>query len=821
MSFTNSVTNFFMRIINFVRYILNSITAFLLPRFARPMLARLRTRFPKSYVTAKVSFWVGAFSFIGLVATFALVYLGYFGHIPSYWDLKNIQKAQASEVYSEDNKLIGKYYVENRTNVQFRDISPYILNALVATEDERFYRHSGIDFTSWARVLVKTILMRNENAGGGSTISQQLAKNLFGRERKYGRFSLFISKCKEFILARRLENLYSKHEILTAYLNTVSFGEDTYGIENGSLLFFNKKPKDVTLDEAAILVGCLKAPTAYNPHWHADRAIGRRNTVLSQMRKNKYISDNDYKTYSSKLIALNYNPNARNEGIAPYFREKIRIELQEKLKGTFAPDGHEYNIYTDGLKIYTTIDSRVQAYAEQAAYTHMAKLQAAYNQANSKTKPFSTGNMLLMEEYRNSNRYKDMEAAGAAEADIKLAFGRPTKMKIFAYDGDNYQKEVTISPWDSLLYYHSLLSCGVMALNPKNGHIAAWVGGIDFKHKQFDHVTARRQVGSTFKPIVYAAALENGQMPCDYIPNQLKTFPEWENWRPENSDGKYGGAYSMKGALTNSVNTIAVELLMRAGIDNVINLANRLGITSELPKKPAIALGAGDITLREMVTAYSVFANDGDLNLPVYLLRVEDKNGKIIKTFDAAAPAQNVLSDSLARLTVAMMQGVVDRGTANRLRTTYGFRNDIAGKTGTTQNQTDGWFIGFTPNIVCGVWVGGDDPAVRFKSLALGQGANTALPIWATTMQKTWADASVSSFKGGSFGVMNDSLLAPLLNCPDFVDNMDSVGTSTNLQVPKPPAPPKPNENEKIPEGLKPPRVIEDWLKQMKPKTGE
>jgi penicillin-binding protein 1A len=794
--------HFPLAVYQFIRGLLNAITAFLVPKFLRPTFAQLKTKYPVPYRVAKAAFWSAVLGGAAFVCFVAMVYLGVFGKIPNYYELKNLKSAQASELYGSDGKIIGKYYLENRTNITYEQISPLIINALVATEDKRFFDHGGLDLLSVPRVVIKSLLLGNSSSGGGSTISQQLAKNLFGREHKYGKLSLAVSKIKELILAQRLEKIYTKNELLTSYLNTVSFGEDTYGIENAALLFFNKKPKDVTVDEAAALVGTLKAPSSYNPRLHPEKALPRRNVVMKLMQDSKYINKAQYDSLSRKPLHLKYNANARNAGIAPYFREKLRLELDTKIKDLRKPDGKAYNLYTDGLKIYTTIDTRMQGYAEEAVAQNMAKLQKAFDVAYAKNKPWGKGNNMTTQEKEASDRYQTMLDAGASEAEITAAFSRPVKMKVFSYEGENNEKEVTMSPWDSVIYYHSLLSSGFLAMDPRNGHILAWVGGVDFKHRQYDHVTAKRQVGSTFKPIVYAAALEHGQQPCDYFPNEVRTYPEYNNWRPENSENSYGGAYSMKGALTKSLNTITVQLMVRTGVENVIDLAKRMGIQSDLPTEPSIALGAGDISLKEMITAYGVLANMGIRRDPVYLLRIEDRDGKILKTFDVQNPnGDRVLPDSLAQCTVEMMRGVINNGTGARLRSTYGLRNDIAGKTGTTQNQTDGWFIGFTPNMVAGAWVGGDDPAVRFRSLALGQGANTSLPMWGVFMQKVYADASLKNYRAGAaFAPMSDTI-RQLMNCPDF---MAAAGDTTHTASPPTNAPLKPIDP-KTPEKPAPP----------------
>jgi penicillin-binding protein 1A len=662
-----------------------------------------------------------------------LVHMGFFGKLPDEQKLRNIKNYNASEVYSYDRELLGKYYIENRTSAHYEEIAPHIVEALVATEDSRFYKHAGIDYRSMMRVLVKSILLSNESSGGGSTLSQQLAKNLFPRQ-DYWILSMPINKIKEIFTATRLEEIYSKEEILTLYLNTVSFGGNVYGIEAATKRFFNKSAKDIRPEEAAVLVGMLKATTYYSPRLHPERALGRRNVVLNQMAKYQYISQFQADSLKAIPMKLDYTYVSHNEGPAPYFREKLRHEVQQWLNDNPKPDGTPYNLYTDGLKIYTTIDSRMQSYAEKAVQEHMQVLQATFFQHWQGRTPWEKDNSYLQNLMRRSPRYQRLKASGAGEEEIKDIFNKTIPMKVFTWEGE---QDKTMSPLDSIAYYQMFLNAGFLAMRPENGHIKAWVGGINHEYFKYDHVTARRQVGSTFKPIVYAAALQEGQDPCDYISNELRTYEDYDDWTPRNANNKYNGYYSMPGALANSVNTVTVDLMMKTGIDDVTGLAHRMGIESELPRQPSIALGTADLTLSEMLTVYGTFVNRGYRVKPVYLLGIEDQYGNVIVDFtQEKAKMSKALNRETADMMMQMLKNVVDSGTARRLRYTYGLRNEIAGKTGTTQSQADGWFIGATPKLVGGAWVGGATRLIRFRSTRLGQGANTALPIWAKFMQQ-------------------------------------------------------------------------------------
>lgn len=680
---------------------------------------------------------LGLYSFLGLllanIALIFLVYMGFFGKLPGEQKLRNIKNYNASEIYSYDQELLGKYYIENRTNARYEEIAPHIVEALVATEDSRFYKHAGIDYRSMMRVLVKSILLGNESSGGGSTLSQQLAKNLFPRQ-DYWLLSMPVNKLKEIIIATRLEEIYSKEEILTLYLNTVPFGGNVYGIEAATKRFFNKSAKDIRPEEAAVLVGMLKATTYYSPRLHPERSQGRRNVVLNQMAKYGYIKQFQADSLKSIPMQLDYTYYSHNEGLAPYFREKLRHEVQLWLNDNPKPDGSTYNLYTDGLKVYTTIDSRMQAYAEKAVKEHMKELQATFFKHWQDRTPWDKDDTYLQRLMRNSPRYRQMIDNGATEEEIEAAFKKPLPMKVFTWEGE---KEKNMSPLDSIAYYQMFLNAGFLAMRPENGHIKAWVGGINHEYFKYDHVTARRQVGSTFKPIVYAAALQDGQDPCDYISNELRTYDDYDGWTPRNANNEYTGYYSMPGALANSVNTVTVDLMMKTGVSDVTRLAHQMGIESELPEQPSIALGTADLTLSEMLTVYGTFVNRGYRVKPVYLLGIEDQYGNVIVDFTKEkADIREALDRETADMMVQMMKNVVDSGTARRLRYTYGLRNEIAGKTGTTQSQADGWFIGATPKLVAGAWVGGPTRLIRFRSTRLGQGANTALPIWGKFMQQ-------------------------------------------------------------------------------------
>lgn len=731
-------------------------------RFMAWVVANPRGRW--AFKLAGGFFAAGFFSILLLVF---LVWAGAFGKLPTTKDLKSIENATASEVHSSDGVLMGKYFKENRVNVGLNEISDHFKNALVATEDARFFEHRGIDVRAWVRVFFKTILLQDQSGGGGSTISQQLAKNLFKRKR-HRVLEVPINKIREMMVARRLENIYSKDELLALYLNTVPFSRNIYGVQVASQQFFNNTPTDIKIEQAATIIGTLKANTYYDPVRNPDNALKRRNTVLAQMKKYEYISQADFDSLKILPLEVDYHSENQNQGLATHFREYVRRVVEKDLEFYKKEDGSKYDLYTDGLKIITTIDSRMQKYAEESMTSHLAKLQKDFDKHWKGKKPWGDDKTLLTE-MKKTRRYQRLEKSGKTEEEIKANFDEKVNMTIFSWDGE---KDAKMTPLDSLKYYFCMLNAGFMAMEPQTGNIKAWIGGTNFKYFQYDHVIqAKRQVGSTFKPIVYSAALRSGIHPCDYVNNRLVVYSDYEDWKPENSDGKYGGAYSLRGALTNSVNSVAVDLIMRTGIDTVRQLAKDMGITSDIPKVPAIALGAVDVSLYDMIKVYGTLANKGLRPDPQFLLRIEDSEGNIIIDYEheEKKPFERVLDQDYATVMTNMMQSVVDSGTARRLRYVYKLDNEIAGKTGTTQSQADGWFIGFTPNLVAGAWVGGESPKVHFRTISLGQGANTALPIFGKFMQKTYQNPAFKKMKYAKFDALDFGKILEM-DCPPYLE---------------------------------------------------
>jgi penicillin-binding protein 1A len=706
-----------------------------------------------------------AFAFLAFAGYFIYsVKNGKYGQLPDYHELKNIRNHVASEVYSADSVLLGKYYLVNRTNASWSEISPNIINALIATEDVRFFEHKGIDKRSLARVLVKSLLLKNESSGGGSTISQQLVKNLYGRK-TYQRFGMAINKIKEAIIAHRLENIYSKEEILTLYLNTVSFGENVFGIEAATERYFSTTPKDVTLNEAAVLIGMLKATTSYNPRANPEKAKSRRNIVIGQMVKYDLLNKSVADSVKVSELSLKYKYITHNDGLAPYFRETVRLEIQKLLNQHPKPDGTTYNLYTDGLRIYTTINSKMQKYAEDAVSGHIKTLQAQFFKHWKNKNTNGKTDAAVVQAKLRSPRYKELKAQNVSEQQIDKIFVTPVKMKLFTWDGEQEQE---MSPLDSIRYYQHYLSAGFLAMEPSTGKILAWVGGVDYKHFKYDHIRSKRQVGSTFKPIVYAAAIEKGLEPCNYISNERETYEQLENWSPANADGNYEGFYSMQGALMKSLNTVTTKLMLETGTEPVINLAKRMGISSNLPEVPSLGLGTASISLEEMISAYSTFPNRGYRATPYHLEKITDADGKVIIDFSEKAPPKvKAMEEKTADIINYFLKTVVESGTAADLRAKYGLRNEIGGKTGTTQKQADGWFIGYTPDVVAGVWVGHDDPKVHFNTPGMGQGSKTALPIWANFMKQVYATPEFEEQKKARFTPLSPEL-REILDCATF-----------------------------------------------------
>jgi penicillin-binding protein 1A len=682
----------------------------------------------------------------GVIVVFVLlVYAGVFGKLPGYDELKNIQNPLASEVYSADSVLLGRYYFQERSPVQPEEVPESLKQTLIATEDVRFYKHGGIDVKSLGRVIVKSILLQKESSGGGSTITQQLAKNLFPRK-NYAMFSLPINKVREIIIARRLERVYSKDEILVLYLNTIPFGDNTFGIKTAADRFFSTGVDSLTLDQSAVLIGMLKATHRYNPRLFPDRAKERRDVVLGQVAKYGFIDEQEKEKFQQKPIKLKYNNSTHYAGLAPYFRAHLQRELLAWCKTHKRDDGQYYNLYTDGLKIYTTIDSRLQKYAEEAMESQMKILQGRFKGQVGKRNLEQIANQAV----KHLPQYQALREEGYSDKEILKRLKEPVNTKVFSWDGVH---EREMSFYDSVKYHLQFLQAGFLAMDPQNGNIKAWVGGINHQYFQFDHVreTTKRQVGSTFKPILYAAALEAGIDPCDYISARKTEYADME-WTPENTNEKtYDQKYSMQGGLAGSVNTVSVKLIEKTGVSNAITVARRMGIKSELPPVPSIALGTPSISMMEMVSAYGVFANQGNYNTPNYLSSISDRSGKILEEYKKKEKPARAISKETAQIMVHMMKTVVSEGTGSALRTRYGITNDIAGKTGTTQSNADGWFIGVTPHLVAGAWVGADDPRMHFRSTALGQGAATALPIVAKFFQQANRDKSLTRITRARF----------------------------------------------------------------------
>lgn len=700
-----------------------------------------------------------------LLTLFALVYIGTFGQLPDSNTLIKIKEPVASEVYSKDNKLLGRYYTENRSNVNFKDISPNLINALIATEDSRFYEHRGIDEWALLRVVVKTFFLADRSSGGGSTLSQQIAKNIFGRK-NYGPLTMPVSKIRESIIAYRLERLYSKQEILTLYLNTVPFGENTFGIELAAERFFSVRPIKLTVPQAATLVGMLKANNYYNPRTNPEHSLQRRNTVISQMTKNKYITPAQAKIYSNEPLGLKYNFLVYNTGPGAYFRELIRPQLEQWCSENTKADGNPYNLYTDGIKIITTIDFRMQRYAEMAMQEKMKELQATFEKHWGGKDPWGKNNAIVLRAMKRSERYRKMKEAGKSQTEITTAFKVPVNMKIFSWDGD---KQVKISPTDSVRYALKLLQCGFIAIEPKSGDIKVWIGGNDFRYFQYDHVLAARQAGSTFKPIIYASALENGLSPDKYYPNKKTTYSEYQDWSPGNSNDEYGGFYSLEGALCKSVNTVSVQVLMDSGISEAITLAHKMGIKADLPEVLSLALGVADISLLQLAQAYACLDNLGKTVNTNYLIRIEDGNGKVLKKFIPDNDQKEAMSPETAKIITHFLEAVANEGTAAEIRSLYKVEGAFAGKTGTTQNFADGWFMGYTPDLVTGCWVGGEEPSIHFRNIALGRGGYTALPVVGKFFNKLYRDPAFRDYKNHTFPALDESTLA-MLDIPHFTE---------------------------------------------------
>lgn len=670
---------------------------------------------------------------------------------PSKNELASIKNAVASEVYSKDSVLLGRYYIQDRTEIKFQDISPHLIDALIATEDIRFYRHKGIDYRSLGRVLVKSILLQDESSGGGSTITQQLAKNLFPRK-SYGIASMLINKLREAVIATRMERIYEKDEILALYLNTIPFADNTYGIQAAAKRFFSTTSDNLTLEEAGVLVGMLKATHYYNPRLFPDRARERRNVVISQMVRYNFIPAQQADSLRKKPLELRYQKTTFHEGLAPYFREHVKAELIRWCEQHKKPDGTAYNLFTDGLKIYTTIDSKLQRYAEAAVTRQMSGLQKQFFDHWGKVKPWQGNDAVIRDAIRRSHRYKQLKGQGLSEEAILEIFNTRIPMQLFTWEGE---KEVEASPIDSIKHHLQYLNAGFLAMEPETGQVKAWVGGINHDFFQYDHVreSTKRQVGSIFKPFVFAMGIEQGMQPCELIPADLKTYinEEGKEWTPRNSQYDYGVDYTMRGALAYSVNTVSVKLIQRAGIGNTINLVRKLGVKSDLQEDASISLGSSSISMMEMTGAYAAIVNNGTTSYPYFIQSIQDRMGRVYDDFIPESRGEPAMSPETAQLVRHMLQGVVQEGTASRLRWRYNILNDVGGKTGTTQDNADGWFMAITPKLVIGTWVGADDPRIRFRSTYLGQGSNTALPMVAYFLEQINKDTGYRDISKAKF----------------------------------------------------------------------
>ena len=738
--------------------------------------------------------WIGFGSgLLAIILLFVLAAAGVFGPLPTFEELENPENNVATEVISIDGKTLGKYYHENRTPVNYRDLPENLIHALIATEDERFYDHSGIDAKGTARALVKL-----GKGGGASTITQQLAKMLFTKRASGNIFKRVIQKAKEWVIAIQLERQYTKHEILTMYLNKYDFLNLAVGIRSASRIYFGKEPKDLRVEEAAMLVGMLKNASYFNPLRRAELVEKRRNVVLNQMLRNEFISQKERDSLSLIPLTLDLHREDTNDGTATYFREYMRDFMKDWAKTHKKPDGSDYNIYRDGLKIYVTIDSKMQHYGELAVNRHMANLQKSFfkQQKENEFAPFvyvpskdlekaikqkiDTAQLRILKEVedstfvasaerilkttmRRSDRYKSMKLAKASDKEIDSAFNAKRNMRVFSWQGE---KDTIMSPIDSIRYYKYFLQTGVLSVEPQTGHVKVWVGGVNYKYFKYDHAKqGKRQVGSTFKPFVYATVINQLKIsPCEKYPNIPYTIPAGtfgipEDWTPGNSGGEYGGELTLKQALAKSINAITARMMYKVGPKNVKRLARSLGITCYIPEVPSIALGTVDLSLYEMVGAYSTFANQGMYIKPMMVLRIEDKNGTVLDNF--SPETREVLSKEAAYTVLNLLEGVTHFGSGIRLRTTtgvypdsiatgypYAFTNPIAGKTGTTQNQSDGWFMGIVPNLATGVWVGAENRSVHFKGITRGQGASMALPIWALYMKEVYKDSTLNVSQG-------------------------------------------------------------------------
>ncbi len=764
------------------------------------MAKKTKKNQPKGFGKFIKGFWILFGSgVLAVLLLFLLASWGVYGTMPTFEHLENPSTNLATEIISVDGVTLGKYYLDdNRTPVAFNQLPKNLVDALVATEDARYFDHSGID----ARGTIRAFAYLGKK-GGASTISQQLARQLFiGVRDKESRTNAILQKAMEWVIATRLERNYTKEEIIAMYLNIYDFGYAADGIRSAARIYFGKEPKDLKTEESAVLVGMLKNSSLFNPIRREELVKNRRNTVLSQMAKYEYISEKEKDSLQQLKMDINFNPESHREGLATYFRMYLQRRFLNKwISENPKPDGEKYNLFLDGLKVYTTIDARMQQNAEDAVQEHMQRLQAEFFHQNTPkrnpTAPFldvSRGaiDTIMRQAMRRSDRWRVLKKQGVSDKEIEKTFHEKKEMTVFDWNSDSFEKDTIMTPMDSIRYYKTFLRTAMMSMEPQTGHVKAWVGGIDYKHFQYDNVIqGARQAGSTFKPFVYAAAIDQLRYsPCDSLPdNQYCIEPlkhgNPEAWCPKNSDGKYSGEnLTLKKALANSINTITAQLIDKVGPGSVVNIARNMGLTREILEVPSIALGTPDMNVYEMVGAYGTFANQGVYVKPVIVTRIEDKNGTVL--YEYMPETKDVLSRDVAYAMVNLMEGVTRYGSGGRLRHSfaknqtvykeiitgypYELTNPIAGKTGTTQNQSDGWFMGMVPNLVTGVWVGGEDRSAHFNSLTYGQGASMALPIWALYMKKNYANEEL--------GVSKDAFEEP----EDLSINVDCTKVLEEIQ---------------------------------------
>ena len=749
-----------------------------------------------------------------LFVAFMILLVWMFADIPSFRELENPESNLATQIIAQDGEILSTFHIENRTFVTYEELSPNVVHAAVATEDARFYRHSGIDFKGLARVLFKTLLLRDSSQGGGSTITQQLAKTLYPRK-EIGKkipgiyhMRMVWIKLKEWITAVKLERDYTKDEIMTMYLNSIFFGSNAFGIRSAASTFFGKLPSDLTVEESAMLVGMANKPTRYNPALNPDKALVRRNFVIGQMEKAGYINKAQRDSIRAIPITLDYEVQDHNSGRAPYFRDMIRRVMSAKkprrsdykiredytadslawnndqlygwLEKNTKTDGTHYDLDRDGLRIYTTINYKMQKYAEEAVAEHIKSLQADFmKDLKRKTNaPFSndideaTRNRLMNQARRWSDRWRLLKKEGKTDSQILKTFSQPVKMRVFAYNKKGYI-DTTMTPDDSIRYYKSMLRTAFVAMEPGTGHVKAYVGGPNYRYFKYDNVRqGKRQVGSTIKPFLYTLAMQEGMTPCDKVVDLPQTFevPCGTTWTPRSTDSEkwIGKTVTLKWGLTNSSNNISAYLMKQFGPEAMADMMRRMGIQSHIDEVPALCVGPADITLWEMVAAYNTFPSKGVYVSPLFVTRIEDSQGNVLSEFSGRK--REAIGENTAYLMVNLMEGVVQGGTASRLRYRYNLMGEIAGKTGTTNDNSDGWFIGYTPTLVAGVWTGAEDRQIHFQSGALGQGANMSLPTWGIFMKKVLAD--------GTLGVTaNDRFIAPA----GVVDGLGCTGSDDEV----------------------------------------